>query len=292
MKKASEIKAEALASLEGKDMRKTTLLFWVLIFGVAIVMMIAMAILILIPFLGILAAIVIYFALLFMIMTLIYKYNAACLDISHGKSRTLKDILDFSGNDSLLRSFLGLFIPGMVVFIMGCVTMVPFYFIFTKLIMPAIPPALLILVGFIFSVILLIPAFIYYYACSLSPFLAHDYPQKGIVECVKKSIATMKGNKLRLMWLDLTFIGWYLLIFLAGLILSYVARYGIFAMLLGMAIYIVIYIAIMCHVFPYWTTARAHFYNHLMDNKNIVQDILDDPEDPDEEDLDRILNNK
>ena len=129
----------------------------------------------------------------------------------------------------------------------------------------------------------------YFYACSLTQFLAHDNPERGIVECVKKSIVTMKGNKLRLMVLDLTFIGWWLLCYLCALIPIAFASIGL-PIAVGYIFYFASYIAIMCHVLPYWTTSRAHFYKDLMDTKNVIQDVLDDPEEDDNEDLNKILN--
>ena len=100
----------------------------------------------------------------------------------------------------------------------------------------------------------------------------------------------MKGNKLRLMVLDLTFIGWYALGYLCAYIPILLGKIGI-SSLLGVIIYLVANIAIMCHVYPYWTISRANFYKDLTDANNIVQDVLDDPEDNDNEALDKILRN-
>ena len=302
MKKASQLKAEARAALSSSGMRKTTLLFLLAIIGIGIVAIIGMSILMLIPIIGVLIFVVLYFGLFFFIIELTYKYNAACLDIAHGERKTLRDIFDFSGNDSHTRSFLGLFIPGLVIFLLACATIIPCIFIFKdrvyEFIMSFSNPESLDLVSFlpftiimmIFSIILMIPAYIYFYACSLTPFLAHDNSQMGIFACVKKSIVTMKGNKLRLMVLDLTFIGWYALGYLCAYIPILLGKIGI-SSLLGVIIYLVANIAIMCHVYPYWTISRANFYKDLTDANNIVQDVLDDPEDNDNEALDKILRN-
>ena len=61
----------------------------------------------------------------------------------------------------------------------------------------------------------------------------------------------MNGNKLRLFWLDCTFIGWFLLC---------------------------IFIIPIFWVVPYYSLARARFYQDLLDKDNKVQDILNDPE--------------
>ena len=303
MKKASQLKAEARASLAGKGMRLTTLLYWLAIFGIGILTVIVMVILMhILQGVGILIAILLYFALLFFMLALFYKYNAACLDISHGGYKTFKDIFDFSGHDSIVRSFLGLFIPGLIVFLLACATIIPCTFIFSNCIQSnlaifstnALDQAgsmiQFTIISLLFLMVLMIPSLIYYYACSLTPFLAHDNPQSGIVECVKKSIVMMKGNKLRLMWLDITFIGWILLIWLTSSACIAIMQLGIAGMVLGVILYLVAYFGILCHVFPYWTTSRAHFYKDLMDANNVVQDVLDDPENPEDEDLDKIIN--
>ncbi len=53
-----------------------------------------------------------------------------------------------------------------------------------------------------------------------------DYPEKPVSEIIRESISLMKGNVLRLIYLTLTFTGWFILvIFTYGIALIYVAPY-------------------------------------------------------------------
>ena len=57
----------------------------------------------------------------------------------------------------------------------------------------------------------IIPGFIKAYAYSMSAFVAEDNPELGPMDCIKRSQEMMKGHKMELFLLDLSFIGWILL---------------------------------------------------------------------------------
>ena len=98
------------------------------------------------------------------------------------------------------------------------------------------------------SLLLVIPAVIFYYMLSQIFYLLADNPQIGAVEVLKKSAEMMKGYKWKLFCLHLSFIGWYLL--------------GIVT--LGIA---------FIWVGPYIKTANTIFYENLksLTDKNTIE---------------------
>lgn len=94
-----------------------------------------------------------------------------------------------------------------------------------------------VVIGFFFM-LTLIPMLMYIYKICLFPFIIEDNPDVGIRDAYHQSKVMIKGRRMRLFLLDLSFIGWYLLSLLT----------------LGIA---------LLWVIPYQLTARAHFYNDL-----------------------------
>ena len=68
--------------------------------------------------------------------------------------------------------------------------------------------ALIIFCGFL---LFIIPGFILAYAYSMVPFLLVDEPDLSVGDCLRKSRQMMKGHKLDLFILQLSFLGWILL---------------------------------------------------------------------------------
>lgn len=58
----------------------------------------------------------------------------------------------------------------------------------------------------LWSVLLVIPGIIMYFAFSLCYFVAYDHPELNIYQCIKKSRKLVKGHILQLILLNLTFI--------------------------------------------------------------------------------------
>ena len=90
----------------------------------------------------------------------------------------------------------------------------------------------------LWSLLLLIPGMIKYYAYAMTPYIMTEKPDMRISDAITKSRAIMKGHKWQLFLLDLSFIGWMLLSVLT----------------LGLA---------LVYVWPYYNAARAAFYKEI-----------------------------
>lgn len=63
----------------------------------------------------------------------------------------------------------------------------------------------------LWSLLLVIPGIIKAYSYAMTPFILNDEPELGADEVICKSMAMMRGHKMKLFLLDLSFIGWILL---------------------------------------------------------------------------------
>lgn len=93
----------------------------------------------------------------------------------------------------------------------------------------------------LWSVLLIVPGIIKAYSYAMTPYILADEPQLKNNAAIEKSMRMMRGHKMDLFLLDLSFIGWFLLSCLT----------------LGLGFLL---------LFPYWQTARAHFYQDLLGN--------------------------
>ncbi len=64
---------------------------------------------------------------------------------------------------------------------------------------------------FLWTLLLVIPGLIKSYAYILTPFILVDKPELSVNESIDLSQKMMKGHKFDLFWLQLSFIGWFLL---------------------------------------------------------------------------------
>ena len=79
---------------------------------------------------------------------------------------------------------------------------------------------------FLWSLLLIIPGIVASYSYSMTYFIMIDNPGLSSSEAIKKSKQLMKGHKLELFCLDLTFIGWMILsIFTLGIGMLWVSAY-------------------------------------------------------------------
>lgn len=69
--------------------------------------------------------------------------------------------------------------------------------------------------NFLWYLLLIIPGCIKYYAYSMVPYILADNPNIGSEKAIKLSNEMTNGHKMNMFILDLSFIGWYLLGFLA-----------------------------------------------------------------------------
>lgn len=66
------------------------------------------------------------------------------------------------------------------------------------------------IIVFLWSLLFLIPGIMKSYSYSLIYFIKADHPEYGWRECLAESERLMKGNRLKLFSLNLSFIGWYI----------------------------------------------------------------------------------
>ena len=120
-----------------------------------------------------------------------------------------------------------------------------------------LPAALLmsVIVGALAIVTFGILGVVFSYAYCMMPYLLEDYPDLSPVEALKTSRQMMRGHKMDLFVLDMTFIGWVFLALFTG---------GIGVLWLE----------------PYIGIARAHFYEDLK-----AETIVEEKEQPEEQHL-------
>ena len=91
---------------------------------------------------------------------------------------------------------------------------------------------------FLWALLLLVPGFIKAYSYSMTPYILKDRPDLKCNAAIEESMRMMRGNKMKLFLLDLSFIGWALLCILT----------------LGIG---------LLWLEPYMVSARAAFYEEL-----------------------------
>ena len=64
---------------------------------------------------------------------------------------------------------------------------------------------------FLWMLLFIIPGFVALYRYRQAYYILLEAPEKGVLQCIRESKHLMRGNKLELFLLDLSFIGWYLL---------------------------------------------------------------------------------
>ena len=100
---------------------------------------------------------------------------------------------------------------------------------------------LVVVFTFLWSLLFVIPGIVKGYSYALTPYILIDDPQISIRDAVRKSQRMMSGQKFNLFYLQLSFIGWWILSIMTG---------GIGFLWL----------------IPYYTTSMAAFYRNLRDN--------------------------
>ncbi|MDR2358016.1 MAG: DUF975 family protein [Oscillospiraceae bacterium] len=102
---------------------------------------------------------------------------------------------------------------------------------------------------FLWSLLLLVPGIIASLRYSLAIYVLADDPTKGVLECIRESKRMMKGRKLDLFVLELSFIGW---MFVAGFIAA------ICALIISLPLNV-----FMIWLQPYMSLTLANFYNQV-----------------------------
>lgn len=93
--------------------------------------------------------------------------------------------------------------------------------------------------------LLIIPGIIKAYSYSMAPYIVKDNPEIGADAAIRESMKMMKGYKMKLFLLDLSFIGWAILALLT----------------LGLGLIL---------LEPYMYSARAVFYEELKAERGMV----------------------
>ncbi len=105
---------------------------------------------------------------------------------------------------------------------------------------------------FLWTLLLIIPGIIAAYSYRMVFYLLIDDPELGVSEALRKSKEMMYGYKTKLFCLDLSFIGWSMLCILT---------FGIGLLWL----------------YPYMLTSQTIFYEELLKEKGLVQEIKEQP---------------
>ncbi|MFD3450137.1 DUF975 family protein [Microbacteriaceae bacterium 4G12] len=100
---------------------------------------------------------------------------------------------------------------------------------------------------FLWSLLLVVPGIIKFISYSMAYFIILDHPEYTASEAIKKSQEMMKGHKLDLFMLTLSFIGWFIL--------------GLFTFSIG---YLWIY--------PYYMTTVSQFYLNLVNRDEVIEE--------------------
>jgi uncharacterized membrane protein len=110
---------------------------------------------------------------------------------------------------------------------------------------------------FLWSLLFIVPGIIKALAYNMAPYILADNLEMSASDAIKASMKMMDGNKGRLFSLYISFIGWFLLaMFTCGV--------GIIFLM------------------PYVETARAHFYQDLLDRQTPFETPSDEPSDSQE----------
>ena len=95
----------------------------------------------------------------------------------------------------------------------------------------------------LWTLLLIVPGIVKSYSYAMTPYILQDAPDCKYDDAICRSMAMMRGHKMDLFLLDLSFIGWAILSLLT---------LGIGFLFLS----------------PYWMTARAKFYEELVNMEN------------------------
>jgi len=88
------------------------------------------------------------------------------------------------------------------------------------------------------TLLLIVPGIIKSYSYAMTPYILRNHPELKNNEAIEMSMDMMDGHKAKLFWLQLTFIGWYILCFFT----------------LGIGIF---------WLMPYYSSTMANFYEEV-----------------------------
>ena len=101
--------------------------------------------------------------------------------------------------------------------------------------------------------LLVVPGIVKAFSYSMTEYIAVDHPDWNANQCITESRRLMDGNKWHYFCLLVSFIGWWILVFLASLLLRGLAQW---------------------FFMPYLESARAAFYEDLLDRDVAAPSLL------------------
>lgn len=116
---------------------------------------------------------------------------------------------------------------------------------------------------FLWSLLFVIPGFIAFYRYRMAMYLRLEHPELSAMECIDESKRMMKGHKSELFVLDLSFIGWFLLIGMADY-----ASTSLEIAVIGIGLGTLVNI----YVLPFRSLSYATFYKQLRGEIKMVDD--------------------
>ncbi|MGL4762450.1 MAG: DUF975 family protein [Sarcina sp.] len=133
-----------------------------------------------------------------------------------------------------------------------------------KTIWKSIAITFLVSVGsFFFTLLLIVPGIIFAYTFSMAIAIFTDNNDIGIIEAMKESARIMKGEKWNLFKLQITFIGWWILVFAVAIAVG-VTFFFVSELLVAPATLIAMVIG-LTWLLPFYFTANFSFYNYIKD---------------------------
>ena len=134
----------------------------------------------------------------------------------------------------------------------------------------------------LWSLLLIVPGIIAAFRYSQAFYILADDPSKDVMQCIKESKELMKGNKAKYFCLQLSFIGWYLLIIGAYLVVAMLSV-GLMIMMPGamsVVSFIILGVGIVASLIgilfltPYIMGANTVFYEMVNGNLRKATDEL------------------
>jgi len=116
----------------------------------------------------------------------------------------------------------------------------------------------------LWSLLFIVPGIIAYYRYSMAAYIMFDEPELSVMECIRKSKEIMRGNKLDLFTLELSFIGWFLLAVMLSAMIA-LANTTVTTIISGVVQY-----CFLIYLSAYMGIAEAAFYNAVTHRENPV----------------------
>lgn len=115
----------------------------------------------------------------------------------------------------------------------------------------------------LWSLLLIFPGIIAYYRYRMAIYLVLEHPEMSVMQCIRESKRLMTGHKGELFVLDLSFIGWALLVALASYAGDEIAAMLPYSALTEMLTVVGLGMFVQFYVYPYIQLTVAGYYKQL-----------------------------